>query len=58
MVGDRIATDIAFACNNQMRSILVRNGEPMPPIRDVVPTVVAPRIDQMLDEFWPRNLGW
>lgn len=58
MVGDRIATDIAFACNNQMRSILVRNGEPMPPIRDVVPTVVAPRIDQMLDEFWPKNLGW
>ncbi len=58
MVGDRVGTDLAFACNNGMRSMLVRNGEPMPPLGDFQPTVVVPRINQMLDEFWPRNLGW
>lgn len=58
MVGDRVGTDLAFACNNGMRSVLVRNGEPMPPLGNYTPTVVVPRINQMLDEFWPRNLGW
>ena len=58
MVGDRVGTDLAFACNNGMRSMLVRNGEPMPPLGNYVPSVVVPRINQMLDEFWPRNLGW
>ncbi len=58
MVGDRVGTDLAFACNNGMRSMLVRNGEPMPPLAGFTPTVVVPRIHQMLDEFWPRNLGW
>lgn len=58
MVGDRVGTDLAFACNNGMRSVLVRNGEPMPPLGNFQPTVVVPRISQMLDEFWPRNLGW
>jgi HAD superfamily hydrolase (TIGR01450 family) len=58
MVGDRLDTDIAFACNNGMRSVLVRNGEPMPPEGLYRPTIVVPHIRQMMDEFWPRNLGW
>lgn len=58
MVGDRVSTDLAFACNNGMRSLLVRNGEPMPLLGNCTPTAVVPHIRQMLDEFWPRNLGW
>ena len=58
MVGDRIGTDIAFGCRNGMRTMLTLNGEPMPQLGEDRPTVVVPRVAQMLDEFWPANLGW
>lgn len=59
MVGDLLATDISFGWNNGLRTMLILNGKPlpeMPPHRK--PDAVVPRIAQMQDEFWPRNLGW
>lgn len=58
MVGDRVNTDMRFAQNFGMRSLMVLNGVPQPPLGDVKPTRIMPRIAQMLDEFWPENLGW
>ncbi len=58
MVGDRINTDMRFAHNNGMRSMLVLNGAPMPLLEEFEPTVVVPNIAQLMDEFWPHNLGW
>ena len=58
MVGDRPGTDILFAQNNGMRSMMVLNGAPMPALGQVKPTVIVPHIAQLMDEFWPRNLGW
>ena len=58
MVGDRVGTDLSFAQNNGMRSMLTLNGAQMPVLGDVKPTVIVPHIAQLLDEFWPRNLGW
>ena len=58
MVGDRVGTDMRFAQNAGMRSMMTLNGVPQPPLGDVKPTVIVPHVAQMLDEFWPRNLGW
>ncbi|MBP5301066.1 MAG: HAD-IIA family hydrolase [Victivallales bacterium] len=58
MVGDRVGTDLAFAQNNGMRSMLTLNGAHLPTLGNVKPTVIVPHIAQLLDEFWPRNLGW
>ena len=58
MVGDRVGTDMRFAQNCGMRSMMTLNGVPMPVLGDVRPTVIVPHVRQLLDEFWPRNLGW
>ena len=59
MVGDRLGTDIRFANDFGMRSILVLNGEPRPAsFGDTRPDAVAETIAQVADEFWPANLGW
>lgn len=58
MVGDRVETDMRFAVNNGMRSMMTLNGKQQPPLGNLRPTVIVPHIAQMLDEFWPHNLGW
>ena len=58
MVGDRVNTDMRFAQNFNMRSMLVLNGQPMPQLGDIMPSVVVERIDQLNHELWPENLGW
>ena len=58
MVGDRVNTDMRFARNFGMRSMLVLNGAPMPELGDVSPTVIVERIGQLCDRYWPENLGW
>ena len=58
MVGDRVGTDMQFAANFGMRSMLALNGVPMPALGDIRPTVVVERIDQMNHELWPEALGW
>lgn len=59
MIGDLIATDISFAWNNGLRSMLVLNGRPVPEMPNGKrPDAIVPHIAQMRDEFWPRNLGW
>ena len=59
MVGDRPGTDIQFGFNFGMRTMMVLNGEPMPAMPPgLKPSVIVPRIGQLLDEFWPENLGW
>ena len=59
MVGDRLNTDIRFANDFGMRSILVLNGkEPPTSFTTARPDIVVPRIAQVADEFWPEALGW
>ena len=58
MVGDRVNTDMRFAQNFGMRSMMVLNGVETPPLGDVRPSVIVPRIAQLLDEYWPPSLGW
>jgi len=58
MVGDRVQTDMRFAANFGMRSVLVLNGQPQPELGDIQPDAIVPNIAQLLDEFWPENLGW
>lgn len=58
MVGDRINTDMRFAANFGMRSMLVLNGRELPDPGDICPDVVVPEIGQLLTRFWPENLGW
>lgn len=58
MVGDRIGTDMRFAHNCGMRSMLVLNGARMPVLDDFQPSVIVPHISQLMDEYWPRNLNW
>ena len=41
-----------------MRSMLTLNGAHMPTLGEMKPTVIVPHIAQLLDEFWPHNLGW
>lgn len=56
MVGDRLNTDIRFARNFGMRSIMVLNGVPTPAFSDIRPDFVAPKIAQLLDQYWPEQL--
>ncbi|NLZ60864.1 MAG: HAD-IIA family hydrolase [Lentisphaerae bacterium] len=56
MVGDRINTDMRFAANFGMRSILVLNGIEQPELGDIRPDCIAPHIRQLLDQYWPENL--
>jgi len=58
MVGDRVNTDMRFAANFGMRSMLVLNGVPQPELGDIRPTLIVERIGQLCDEYWPENLGW
>ncbi len=58
MVGDRVGTDMKFAQNFGMRSMLTLNGCPMPELGDFRPTQVVERIDQLNHELWPEKLGW
>lgn len=56
MVGDRLNTDIRFARNFGMHSILVLNGIPTPTFSDVRPDYVVPKIAGLLDQYWPEQL--
>ncbi|MFA6929918.1 MAG: HAD-IIA family hydrolase [Lentisphaeria bacterium] len=58
MVGDRVNTDMRFAANFNMRSMLVLNGQKQPELGDLRPTLIVAEIQQLLDAFWPENLGW
>jgi len=58
MVGDRVNTDMRFAQNFGMRSMLVLNGCPMPTLGDIKPTVILEHIHHLTDQFWPAKLGW
>lgn len=58
MVGDRVNTDMRFAANFGMRSMLVLNGVPQPELGDIRPTLIVERIGQLCEEYWPENLGW
>ena len=58
MVGDRVNTDMRFAQNFGMRSMLVLNGCPMPTLGDVKPTLILEHINHLTDQFWPAKLGW
>lgn len=59
MVGDRLNTDIRFARTYGMRSILVLNGEPEPPMHGPdIPDEIAPRIADIAGRYWPETLGW
>ena len=59
MVGDRLNTDVRFARNYGMRSILVLNGEPLPQTDPSnAPDVVAEHIAEVADAYWPEALGW
>ena len=58
MVGDRVGTDMQFAANFGMRSMLALNGEPLPALGELRPTVVVERIAQLNAELWPERLGW
>jgi HAD superfamily hydrolase (TIGR01450 family) len=58
MVGDRVNTDMRFAQNFGMRSILVLNGCPLPTLGDTKPTLVLDHIHQLTEQFWPTKLGW
>lgn len=53
MVGDRVQTDMRFAANFGMRSMLVLNGQKMPELGDIKPNAIVPKIAQLSDEFWP-----
>ena len=58
MVGDRVNTDMRFAVNFGMCSMLVLNGNAQPELGDVKPDYIVPHINQLLDQFWPDNLAW
>ncbi len=59
MIGDLVATDMSFAWNNGLRSMLALNGRTVPEFpTGKRPDAIIPHIAQMMDEFWPRNLGW
>jgi len=61
MVGDRVDTDVRFARQYGMRSILVLNGAPRPTpaaARAAGADAIADTIAEVADRYWPPDLGW
>ena len=58
MVGDRVNTDMRFAWNFGMRSILVLNGQPQPELGENTPDLILPEIGQLTEQYWPLINSW
>lgn len=58
MVGDRVNTDMRFARNFAMRSILVLNGQPQPDLGEITPDLILPEIGQLAEQYWTLINRW